>query len=98
MDKSLKNKRVEEVEIQSTIVDKKAIFRPDFKQRATLIKAGRNATTKAVRVSKALGLSITFMENGIMYKEFPNGDKEVVKPKSKRVVQRLKKGLILHVK
>jgi hypothetical protein len=39
----------------------------------TLIEIGKLAAKKAIQESKALGLAITFLEDGIIYKELPDG-------------------------
>ncbi|MBK7850725.1 MAG: hypothetical protein IPJ66_06130 [Bacteroidetes bacterium] len=82
----------------------KAVFRRDAKQTAILVKVGRKGSANAIRATKALGLSITYMKNGVLYKEFPDGrteqlkSVEVKKSTSRRSVGRLKKGVILHAK
>jgi hypothetical protein len=69
-----------------------------------LIKAGKASAANAIRTSKALGLTITYMEKGILYKEKPDGTKEIVKTTawkktaSKKAVATLRKGMILHAK
>lgn len=79
-------------------------FKTDARQTATLIKAGRTAVANAIRASKALGLSITYMEKGILYNELPDGTKEVIDStspesgKEKKQVLLLKKGMVLHAK
>lgn len=77
-------------------------FRKDSKQTASLVKVGKLSSAKAIRESKALGLSIAFIENGVLYKELANGSRVVVmnqekpeKPKTSRVI---KKGMIFHAK
>ena len=56
---------------------KKKRFKSDSKETSVLVKAGINAAKNAIRTSKALGLDITFMQNGIVYKEKPNGELKV---------------------
>ncbi|MDP2388265.1 MAG: hypothetical protein Q8M29_17960 [Bacteroidota bacterium] len=77
-------------------------FRRDPKQTASLIKVGKSSAAKAIRESKALGLSITFIENGILYKEQADGSREIVKNKEKRERSSnslvIKKGMIFHAK
>ena len=81
-----------------------ALFRADAKQTASLVKVGRLGALKAIKASKAMGLPITFMKKGIMYKEFPDGSVEVVRdaPSNKPVADKpksiLKKGMVLYAK
>jgi hypothetical protein len=77
---------------------KRNYFRPDPNQREELIKAGRLAANKALRVSKALGLSITYIENGDLIRELPSGEKQIVAKKTNSVGPKLKKGIILHAR
>jgi hypothetical protein len=80
------------------------IFRPDTKQTASLVRIGRNSTLHAIRESKALGLTITYMENGVLYRELPDGTKEVLNAGEKKIVKRkigsilIRKGIVLHAK
>ena len=80
------------------------IFRPDAKQTASLVRIGRNSSVHAIRESKALGLTITYMEDGVLYRELPDGTKEVLNAGTKRITKRkigsilIKKGIILHAK
>lgn len=65
-----------------------------------LIKAAKDASKKAIRTSKALGLDITYLKNGIIYKETAEGEIKVV-GKNKQAIPRkiiLKKGSILNAK
>lgn len=69
-------------------------------ESAILIKAAKDASRKAIRTSKALGLDITFMKKGIIYKETADGELKVV-GKNKQPIPRkiiLKKGSILNAK
>jgi hypothetical protein len=82
--------------------EKKKVFRADNNQTELLIKAGRKGAMEAVRASKALGLNITYMEKGVVYREKPDGTKEVLKKidlKNKSLSDLgLRKGMILHAK
>lgn len=82
--------------------EKKKVFRADSNQTELLIKAGKKGTMEAVRTSKALGLNITCMEKGVVYREKPDGIKEVLKkinPKNNSLSDLgLRKGMILHAK
>lgn len=87
----------------SAITKGKAVFRPDTRQTASLIKAGRDGAAQAIRASRALGLPITYMQQGYIYREFPDGTKEILKkaPVKKRISKKtsqLKKGMILYAK
>jgi hypothetical protein len=98
--KSLKPKEVGQSRIQK--------FKSDTKETAVLLKAGKKGASLAIRESKALGLTITYLENGILYKEYADGTKEVIQnskedklaiPSSSKKNQiKFKKGMILHAK
>jgi hypothetical protein len=81
---------------------KKNVFRSDAEQTANLIKVGQKGVENAIRASKALGLSIVYMENGILYKEHPDGTKTVIEESDQKPVSKLKlktkvkKGTVLH--
>ena len=60
-------------------VKNKSMFKSDAKHTAMLIKAGREADANAIRVSKALGLQISYIENEAVIKELANGTKIIVK-------------------
>ncbi len=80
----------------------KSVFRSDSRQTASLVKVGRTSAAKAIRESKALGLSIIYMQKGVLYKEKSDGQVEVLesvtkRPKSKSSLV-LKKGMIFHAK
>lgn len=78
---------------------KKIIFRKDTPQTRALVKAGRIAANTANRASRALGLSVTYIKDGIIYEE---KDGKVVRkhPIQEQVEApfEIKKGLILHAK
>lgn len=65
-----------------------------------LIKAAKNAAKNAIRTSKALGLDITYLKNGIIYKETVDGKVIAVGENKSEVPQKinLKKGSILNAK
>lgn len=77
----------------------KKIFRKDNEQTKSLIIAGKNASNNAVRQSKALDLTITYIENGAIYEEHPDGTvtfkKKVEKTESPIA---LTKGVVFHAK
>jgi len=82
---------------------RKTAFKSDPKQTAALTKVARKSAANAIRASKALGLSITYMEKGILYKEKPNGVRKIIAVAStkipvKKAPVKYKKGMILHAK
>jgi hypothetical protein len=74
------------------------ITESDSKHTALLIKIGRTSAAKAIKESKALGLTITFMENGVLYKEHANGEKEIIKIIPQEKHPEFKKGMIFYLK
>lgn len=69
-------------------------------ESAILIKAAKDAAKNAIRTSKALGLDITFLKKGIIYKETANGE-VIVLGENKKVSPKkitLKKGTVLNAK
>lgn len=67
-----------------------------------MITASKIAVTNAVKESKKMGLEITFLENGKIYKETPGG-KRIILSRLKTKSQfdspvKLKKGMVLHAK
>ncbi|HEY9362826.1 MAG TPA: hypothetical protein VIQ00_06170 [Chitinophagaceae bacterium] len=81
----------------------KVAFRSD-PQTSKLVKAGRAATANAIRASRALGLPITYMQDGNLYREFADGTKEVIvstpakKETAKKITPPLRKGMVLHAR
>jgi hypothetical protein len=53
-------------------------FRPDSRQTEKLVQAGRDAGRDAIRTSKEHGLDVTYINNGIIYKESVDGTKEII--------------------
>lgn len=92
--------------VKSSAVSKrgKRVFKSDARQTAALIKAGRTGSANAIRASRALGLPITYLQNGTIYEEYPDGSKKeigsglVKKRVSKKDGQILKKGMVLHAR
>lgn len=77
----------------------KRIFRQDYKQTKSLIKAGKISSQTALRRSKALDLDVTFIEKGVVFKELPNGSKIQIGTVQIKPIQRvLVKGMVLHGK
>jgi len=78
-------------------------FRSDLKQTETLVKVARRSAKRAIRESKALGLTIKYLKNGILYSESPEGIKEIIQDTTKSKISKikslkLKKGMIFHAK
>ena len=101
--KSIKKKQLKQTIAKAS--EKKAgrgIFRPDIKQTNALQKLGLTGASNAIRASKALGLPITYMENGVVVREQSNGVKEILVtlaiPPTKSTALSLKKGMIFHAK
>jgi len=67
-----------------------------------MITASKVAVNKAIRESKKLGLEITFLESGKIYKETPSGKRIILSTitSSSKVTSPLKlsKGMVLHAK
>lgn len=78
----------------------KMVFRKDTLQTKALVKAGKIAGNRAFSASKALGLSISYIKDGIIYEEKANGSVEVKKQLSTTIEAPFKvtKGLVLHAK
>jgi hypothetical protein len=78
----------------------KFVFRKDAVQTKSLEKAAKASAIDALRASKALGLTVTFIKDGFLFEEYPDG----VKVKKHRVIEpkeapfELTKGMVLHVK
>lgn len=77
----------------------KVIFRKDIPQTKALVKAGKTAAKTAIRASNALGLTMTYIENGVIYEE-KEGIVVVKKAMGKKseVPFKVQKGLVLHAK
>ena len=77
----------------------KVTFKSDPKT-PKLIKVARIATASAIRASRALGLPITYMQNGKLYREFVDSSKEVIfsvpqeKANAKNTTMPLRKGMV----
>jgi len=65
-----------------------------------LVKAAKQSTSKAIKRSKALGLEIVYLEKGVLYKEFPDGTKEIIgsKKTASKPTRVFKKGMVFHAK
>jgi hypothetical protein len=78
----------------------KIIFRKDTFQTKALVKASRIASKRAFKASKALGLSVSYIEDGIVYEEDAQGNtiaKETIIT-DKSAPFKIEKGLVLHAK
>lgn len=69
-------------------------------EASLLIKAAKNAGKNAIRTSKALGLDITYLKKGIIYKEKANGETTVFEGNQSNITPKisLKKGMTLNAK
>jgi hypothetical protein len=77
----------------------KKIFRQDYSQTKSLVRAANISGRNAVRRSKALDLTITYIEDGIIYEELPDGTKKAIGEVEKKDAQVvLVKGMVLHGK
>ncbi|UUC46720.1 hypothetical protein [Flavobacterium cerinum] len=80
-------------------MSQKKIFRKDNLQTKSLVKASKEVAINAVRQSKALDLTITYIENDAIYEEHPDGTvtlKKRVEKKETPIL--LTKGMIFHAK
>ena len=78
----------------------KIVFRRDVFQTKVLIKAARVSGRRAFTGSKALGLSISYIKDGIVYEEDANGNTSIknhIEP-SVDAPFKIEKGLVLHAK
>lgn len=78
----------------------KSIFKKDILQTRTLTKAAKIASDKANRASRALGISVMYIKDGVIYEETAEGKVTMIKHIEDEVVVpfEIKKGLILHEK
>ncbi|MFC5683591.1 hypothetical protein ACYE2N_00480 [Flavobacterium sp. MAHUQ-51] len=78
----------------------KLVFRKDSQQTNALVKAGKMASERAIKESKDLGLSITFMSGGVIYEETSEGKIKVIKQIDETIIIpfEIKKGLVLKEK
>jgi len=107
MSKTVKQSKVD-LKPSQLVPSRKRTFKSISKETETLVKAGKRSAALAIRESKALGLSITYLEKGVLYQEHADGTKEVVaqtntnntteKTAFKNSTIKLKKGMILHAK
>lgn len=78
----------------------KVVFRKDISQTKALIKAAKVAGKRALSASKALGLSVTYIKDGVVYEEDAEGN-TIVKNQIQSSVAapfKIEKGLVLHGK
>lgn len=76
------------------------IFRKDVPQTKALVKAARVSGKRACSGSKALGLSVSFIKNGVVYEEDANGNVIIINriEPSTDTPFKIEKGLILRAK
>lgn len=78
----------------------KIVFRRDILQTKALIKAARISAKRAFSGSKALGLSVSYIKDGVVYVEDANGNTSIknhIEPLIE-IPFKLEKGLVLHAK
>lgn len=56
----------------------KIVFRADVNHTKSLIKIGEKSAARAVKETKAMGLPVTFLENGNIIKESPDGTRVIL--------------------
>jgi hypothetical protein len=79
---------------------KRKAFRSDSVQTNSLLKSAKTSARNAVRASKALGLTVTYIERGTIINELPDGTKVIVKKMetNRTSLVKLKKGMIFYAK
>lgn len=78
----------------------KIVFRKDVLQTKALVKAARVSAKRAFSGSKALGLSVSYIKDGIIYEEDSKGN-TCIKSQIEPLVEtpfKIEKGLVLHAK
>lgn len=83
-----------------SIMKSKVVFRKDNLQTKALVKAGKIASETANRAARALGISVTYIRDGIIYEESSEGE-VIVKRHMEEDINapfEVKKGLVLHAK
>lgn len=103
MDKSSRNTVLKSRNPTSKKQVKTSAKKPDFKsdklQIEKLLEAGKSAVRNAIKESKKLGLTITYIKDGYLINELPDGRKEnIAQLKSVKALPNIKKGMILHAK
>lgn len=77
----------------------KIIFRKDYKQTKSLELSGKEAVSNAIRHAKALGLTISYIQDGAVYEEEANGNVTLIKIIEKKENPFvLTKGMVLYAK
>jgi hypothetical protein len=78
----------------------KIVFRKDASQTRVLVKAARVSAKRAYSGSKALGLAVSYIKDGVVYEEDANGNTVAIKniESIAHVPFEVKKGLVLHAK
>lgn len=88
-------------QINFIIMSTKRAFRKDVLQTKSLVKAGKVSATNALRASRALGLTVSFIEKGVVYEELADGSKIIIETIAGAKVESpftLTKGMVLHAK
>lgn len=70
------------------------------KEITSLRRIGVEAAKQAIRSSKALGLSITYLKDGKVIEEFPDGTTKIIKEIEEVELPdvKLKKGMVFHAR
>ena len=93
---------IKEPEGVDFIIQSKPLTDKERKEISKFIQdyKAKNAGKNAIRTSKALGLDITYLKKGVIYKEKANGETVVFKGNQANDTPKvsLKKGMILNAK
>jgi len=80
-------------------ITQKQGFKSDKIQIKKLLDAGKSAVSNAIKESKKMGLTITYIKDGYLINELPDGRKEnIAQLKPVKALPNIKKGMILHAK
>lgn len=86
----------------SLSISSNKIIHVDSNESVILARASNKACINAIKNSKKMGLPITFLEDGIVYRELPNGERVKMKKirKGKKLKSKIviRKGTILNAK
>ncbi len=73
-------------------------FRHYEEKPSSLGKIARESSRKAIRESKAVGLSITYLKNGEIFQETPDGKVQKIGALPKKTTRKIVKGQKLYAK
>ena len=75
----------------------KATTNPNDEELKILIKSAKRSTDKAIRTSKAMGLTMKFISNNEIIEKLPNGEQKVLRKLNAVSTNQkgLKKGTVL---